>query len=499
MADSEEKKKGKVKAVLGGTASFLSSNAKKIRENTLAAILMAILLDVSYGLFNSPIILLLTLIISLPLIGFLGLISLIRFVLPAPWNLIPFYTLAAMISGAKSETSTENAHERKQFFQFSFTSLIILVIIVILVAYNWQNIPSLLTKGQVAGGELAKKGGVGGFFSNLGANIRDWITLQYGFKQPKIEEKQPSGIKIQDFTASRSYFEEGQPVVTRARIHIDALPKDDAVIRFWCESEGNQGKISISRAEGDAISLERNKARDASLLCEIERGLNADNEKPITRKVTLTGEYENFATKTALKIYTLDESSYEEVGTQDPFKYFRIEEPLLSSNNIIKSQCVSGCGLTLLSLKVSAPQPLTQLGRYFLDINLQKDRDWYGEINKINEIKVSGVPESVQLSNCDPAISVEGGQPGNPSAIQSLLTDKKDLTFSCEFAVTNPDLKLGDNVGQFIVEANYNYAVSSTTTVDIKPATQKVQSIPTGKSFVSDLLQGESPFAEVLR
>lgn len=411
--------------------------------------------------------------------------------------LVFLYYLLFKRSNAGSSSS--DSKERKPFLQFSITSVIILIVIVALGAYYWQNIPSLLTKGQVAGGELAKKGGIGGFFSNLGANIRDWITLQYGFKQPKVEEKQPTGIKLQEFTASRSYFEEGQPVVTRARVHIDALPKDDAAIRFWCESEGNQGKISISRAEGDTIFLERSKARDASLICEIERGLNADNNKPITRKVTLTGEYQNFVTKTALKIYTLDESSYEEVGTQDPFKYFRIEEPLLSSNNIIKSQCVSGCGLTLLSLKVSAPQPLTQLGRYFLDINLQKDRDWYGEINKVNEIKISGIPESVQLTNCDPAISVEGGQSGKPEEIKQLLSDKRDLTFSCEFAVTNPDIKLGDNVGQFVVEANYNYAVSSTTTVDIKPATQKVQSIPTGTSFVSDILQGESPFAEVLR
>src|SRR5574341_620278 len=84
----------------------------------------------------------------------------------------------------------------------------------------------------------------------------------------------------------------------------------------------------------------------------------------------------------------------------------------------------------LLSLKVSAPQPLTRLGTYFLDINLQKDRDWYGEINKVNNIKLLKIPESLQLVSCDPAISVEGGQSGDPVVINSLLADKKDLTFS---------------------------------------------------------------------
>ena len=396
--------------------------------------------------------------------------------------------------GSEKKESKETK-ESKPFL--SWTSLLILIAVVAVVAYNWQNIPSFLTKGQVGLEQTAGKTGVMGLLANQIANLKDWFSLQYGFKQPKVEEKQPSGIKIQDFTAGRTYFEEGQPVTARARIHVDALPKDDALIRFYCESEGNQGKISISRAEGDAINLERGKSRDASLVCEIERGLNAGDNKQVTKKVKLTGEYNNFATKSALKIYTLAENSYEEVGTKDPFDYFGVDEPLRSSNGIINPQCISGCGLTLLSLRVSAPQPLTELGTYFLDISLQKDRDWYGEISKVNEIKILEPPKSINLGECDSAVSVEGGQAGNSQAINDLLKDKKDLTFSCKFTITNPDEKLGATVGQFVVEANYNYAVESTTTVDIKPPSGSTQ--PSFVATGSFILNDETPLTEALK
>ncbi len=395
---------------------------------------------------------------------------------------------------SKAESNSNDSKEKKPFLQLSATTIIILIVVVALVAYNYEKIPGLLTKGEVGVGQATVKTGIRGFLANSIADIKDWFSLQYGFKQPKVEEKQPSGIKIQDFTAGRTYFEEGQQVTARARIHIDALPKDDALIRFWCESEGNQGRILISRAEGDTINLKRSRSRDASVVCEIEKGLNAGDGKPITRKVKLTGEYINFATKSALKVYTLAEDSYKETGTKDPFEYFGVDEPLLSSGNIIKPQCVSGCGLTLLSLRVSAPQPLTELGTYFLDINLQKDRDWYGEIRNINDIKILQVPKAVKLEKCDPEISVEEGQTGNVENINALLKDKKEISFSCRFTITNPDAKLGENIGQFIVEANYNYAVESTTTVDIKPASSST-SIATGSFILND----KTPLAEVLR
>ena len=114
---------------------------------------------------------------------------------------------------------------------------------------------------------------------------------------------------------------------------------------------------------------------------------------------------------------------------------------------------------------------------------------------EVKEIKVTNIPSSISFKGCDKAIAVEGLQPGDASEINSLISNKKDLQFSCEFEVTNPDIKLGANVGQFVVEADYDYAVESTTTVDIKPSTNPI----TANAFLSDILNDESPLTEVLK
>ncbi|MDP4012752.1 MAG: hypothetical protein Q8R00_04075 [Candidatus Nanoarchaeia archaeon] len=372
--------------------------------------------------------------------------------------------------------ATDNSYKEKK--KIPWLKVIIfmsfLIILFWFIIFFWNRLGTIGTQAEIGVGEVTKTG----IFEPIVApfrNLNAWIRGTYGFTKPQVAEKQPSGIKIKNFKSGRTYFEAGQPVTLRADVQIDALPKDDASIRFTCHSPGTAfqedifGKIKMSRAEGDTIYLEKGKPTTTSIICEFEEGMPTVGGKPTTRKVTLSGEYINFATKSALKIYTLEDEALIEFGTKDPFEASGVDDPLLSSDRTIKPECKSGCGLTKLSL-ITSSQPLTRLGTYNLGIYLQKDQDWYGSVSSIQGIKLVEYPDTLTINKCDPEVTWEG-QIGNGALLNQRLLAKEDIILNCEFQVTNPDQKLGDNVGQFGVEAVYYYEVESSTTVEIKPAT----------------------------
>ena len=310
---------------------------------------------------------------------------------------------------------------------------------------NWQKTGAEVT---VTGEEVLKETGIVGFIKNSVQDALDLLQGTYSWKEAEVAEKEPSGIKITKLFPGRSYFESGQDVIIRAQVNVDALQREETRIKFECEMDKLKGEIEISGATGNTVNLDPGRSRNLAVICTF-KNYELKESSQTTKKVKLTGRYENFVTRNTLKVYTLSEEAFKEVGTKNAFDYFGVEESLLSSGGLMRSQCVLGCGLTKLSLKTS-PQPLTELGSHFLDIKLQNDRDWYGDVRKAHSLSVVQSPNNLQIEPC--------------------LVEDPPLNGSCKFKVSQPDDILGENVQQFIVEARYDYEVEKKTTVDIKPA-----------------------------
>lgn len=343
--------------------------------------------------------------------------------------------------------------------------IIFLALLILFIGFFWNTFGRAGVELEVAG-EKVSETGIFGVITSPFRNLRSWIAGTYGFQKPKTAEKQPAGIKITKFAPSRSVFEENQQVTLRADVKIDAMPKDDSIIMFSCGIEEVPGTIRLSGAEGETLFVEAGRSRITSVICEAE-GLNSFNNELTTKKAKLSAEYQNFVTKSGLKIYTLSKDALMEFGTQDPFTKERIDEALLSKDRIMQPQCISGCGLTKISLKTSS-QPLTNLGAYSLEIQIQKDQDWYGELSSLQGIRLSNYPKALTIKKCDQEISWEN-QEGDLGLLNKRLLNKEELIFGCEFEVTNPDNKLGENLDQFVVETTYNYLVDSSTSVKVKP------------------------------
>jgi len=239
-------------------------------------------------------------------------------------------------------------------------------------------------------------------------------VAQYGtFKPPEtVEKRKPQGVEIENFHAKKSIHRpELDKIETVANVKIYALEDSPTQVKFSCKKEDplstdlftggeSHEKIIISGEldNSDSVYVFENQDKSVYVQCEFEpSGKIAydvfgkiDRQKTIQEKITLTAVYENFIVRSRLKVYTLSKSvlnSLESRGS-NPFKEFKINDPLISSDRSVISEQLRA-GPVLLSLILLDSQPLTNGPSYLLGLELYNDKfGWNGKISNLKSLNI---------------------------------------------------------------------------------------------------------------
>ena len=216
------------------------------------------------------------------------------------------------------------------------------------------------------------------------------FTYYSTWDQPEVaEENVKRGIEFYDIDTRRDYFKEGDPITLYFTSSVSALVDSDTVVTFGCEidlkdNKTQAGTIVLSGLEGNEFTVFSGNDEDIDGTCTIP-GVSLEEGKKSTKKgeegvsiyaVNINGIYQNFESKSALKIYTIPSENLRDVD----YSFY----PELDKNHRAKTQCIRGCGLTKFSLK-TAKQPQTNVGSYSLGIGIRKDIDWLGDLFKIKK------------------------------------------------------------------------------------------------------------------
>ncbi|MEK6936559.1 MAG: hypothetical protein AABW58_00645 [Nanoarchaeota archaeon] len=240
-------------------------------------------------------------------------------------------------------------------------------------------------------------------------------VAQYGtFKPPEtVEKRKPQGVEIKNFQAKKPIHRADlDPIETVANVKIYALEDSPTQVKFSCFIEDptavkNVATLGLTNlrkpAENIIVSGElensvyvfENQDKSVNVQCAFPSQSTGaipigDRQKTIQEKITLSAVYEDFVVRSRLKVYTLESSvlrDLEKTGT-NPFKEFKINDPLLSSDRSVRSEQLRA-GPAVLSLTLLDAQPLTEGPTYLLGLDLTNDKlSWNGKITQLKSLKI---------------------------------------------------------------------------------------------------------------
>ncbi len=245
----------------------------------------------------------------------------------------------------------------------------------------------------------------------------------YSWDQPKdVEDKPTRGVLFYGVETRRNEFKEGSPITIHGSARITALPNEDISVEFGCNLDdkdlnkttknknyNKEGKLTLRGIEGNEINVYAGRDETIDFVCELNglqlnlaEGTETDADKRKDKRkdiktfvAKIEANYKNFETTTLLKVYNIQKEKLDQMA--DPFE--GLSDPLLDSNKKMRSQCLSGCAFTKLAVKTSK-QPQTEIGSYTITMGLRKEKDWYGDVLKLNEIQVS-LPKNFELMSCE--------------------------------------------------------------------------------------------------
>jgi len=249
------------------------------------------------------------------------------------------------------------------------------------------------------------------------------------------EETESKGITFSNVRPRRTEFEEGMPLIVDGNIDVTALPEDTTTVTFYCEINNTdfkfkqpavtdltdigetkdvikKGNLALKGLNGNSITVYEGRDEYLSFTCELDGiELNLDNKQRNdgtrdirTYVVRVWGVYEDFTTESIIGIYNMNKEELDKKRFSGEFVFEYVDDPQLDKDektNTGKTNpvCVSGCGLTRLSLK-SDIQPQTVGFPYTLGMGLQKDSDYYGSIAKVKRIELVLPSENFKLVSC---------------------------------------------------------------------------------------------------
>jgi len=351
------------------------------------------------------------------------------------------------------------------------------------------------------GATALEDSGVDKAVKSTGGGLMDYIRNPqklfyeyYSWDSPKsTEKKELKGIEFFGVETRRDEFKEGMNIVVTGTAKVSAMKDKDTSVTFNCgfdennisekiknENYNSKGVLKLRGIEGNSITVYAGRNEVVDFVCELN-GIDLDlGDSGITdedkRKdeiedirtfvVSIEGIYSDFVTTSLLKVYNLQREKLNQL--RDPFE--NIKEPLLDSNFKMRSQCLSGCGLTRLALKTSK-QPQTEIGSYTFSMSLRKDSDWYGDIKKVKSLEVM-TPQNFELIACEnfggDAIFDDGDAPYFEILNEKIKDDygtASDYAFYCDYRISRPRIFIGFD--EFMAKATYDYLVTTKKTINI--------------------------------
>lgn len=361
--------------------------------------------------------------------------------------------------------------------------LVIIVLIVVVLFTGLTMWRDLSTKLEVVQETEAFKASadIGEYFKHPGKALQAWLYDYQKWKSPYVAEKEEmKGIVVESFEPRRKTYREGDPIIFDGEVHVDGLEKGDTDITFLCWLEKNkktrvEGKVeAYGCEEKNVCSISEKASEDFDVKCELPAVEKIEEGREVEfKKAGLEVEYKDISTESSLKIYTLAKEEFKNLPNPDePFE--GKPDPLLNRKNEMRSECEDGCGLTLLALRTQE-QPLTEGVGYSFEMELQKEKDWHGEIKELKEISFTKIPEGImKISNCDFGEDMVFNKNDEPlyteknNQLKEALEDSEkevDLKFFCDLEITNPRTKLDPN--QIRIRAVYDYIVKKSATIEI--------------------------------
>lgn len=288
-----------------------------------------------------------------------------------------------------------------------------------------------------------------------------------------VEEKKPVGVKFESFMPRRTYFRSGKDDISViSTVKVYGIPDRDINVKFDCDMEGIKPKdITVSGSFGkDIIRIPRKQEFGIhQVICTFDPVEEVPKEgEVIVKKVDLTAKYENFATISKLRVYTMDEDELQriEYAGDNPFKVYEIEDPLVTEERTtIPVQDINSPVELWLNLPLM--QPLTDGDSFYtLGFKLKHNKvAWGGTVDVIREINFAEFPDKFSvMQNSKLSYAQE-----HLVKINEKLSEGKELSSDTEyidFLVTEtPEEGLSYDVIKAIME--YDYIFKDSTIVEI--------------------------------
>ena len=436
-------------------------------------------------------------------------------------------------------------------FQFlpSLLKIFVIFIVIITAILFLLFIFNLLTGGgiSVLGTELSVllsriSGPLSSIITPVASFVKDPIgtVAQYGtFKNPQeVENKKPQGVEFRKFETKRAIHRSNvDPIEVISTVKIYALEDSSTQVEFSCFKEDvvknalisggssvirgasfglnaassgtsdyaidktrdyltklEEGEIKIYGEQEGAklVDIFPSEDRNLNLLCKfnpVDIAAEMIKDRTISEKIILKANYKDFIVRSRLKVYTLESSILDnlEKDNINPFNYFKINDPLISSDRSVRPEQLKSSPAPL-SLTLLDQQPLKPETTYLLGINLYNDKlSWNGKISKLHSLKIF-LPEGFkpsegcnefninnnvldlnlqELSKLNKNILDNLIETGNRVFSKDSVNSKDiipdDLRLFCEFSidssVVNPDLSFS----LINAEAKFNYEFEAFT------------------------------------
>lgn len=374
---------------------------------------------------------------------------------------------------------------KKIFFIFAILVGFFVAVLILLTLFNF------LTGGglSLTGTQLSILGSkVSGPLSTIITPVRSFVSDPVGtvaefgtFKNPQtVEKKKPQGIEFKNFQTKRDIYRQSDQIEAVANVKIYALEKSDSEIEFSClksditQSTKEATEIQVyGEEEGSrAVFIPANQEKTLSVQCKFDHvdlttlipDTSISKGKTISQKITLQANYKDFIVDTRLKVYTLDSKvldNLEKEGT-NPFRNFKINDPLVSSDRSVRSEQLK-VSPVILSLNLLDAQPLREGPKYLLEIDLKPDKlNWNGKLSKLKGLGLlfpngftpseSGCPDFDRSS-------------GNTLVLHNLalleINKAKNIDnnqkFFCEFSVDSSAISEDLSFSLIQAEAKFDY------------------------------------------
>jgi hypothetical protein len=300
-------------------------------------------------------------------------------------------------------------------------AIVFAMLLIIIMVYTWGFRLGLGQEALAQASTQAQKGGLFGAVSEGAVKTYNAIfnpealTTNYGFESDVQQNaNNPDlGVKIRDFKQIGKTFT-NEPISLSGLISVSGFDQPVELATF-CSLNANSGEYvadNLIPAKLSGISSAENKATfypNTNIIIgadcyfpngikEVKESLLGKDQAIITKQAKLYTNF-NFVTKASIKIYMLGWSEFEQIlkdpKINDPFAYYKINEPQRLSDGTVKS--TSTQGPINLGLGTYISQPFSEDKEYPFGVTISPSSILAsGDLEKLENLEIM-VPNYVYL------------------------------------------------------------------------------------------------------